>query len=107
MNELHTQVCFDALSVLNNVQYVESGMILISNVIFLKFFCTSLGLSKKYIYVRLFVQILSQLINIFDNLFHIHWFTVCNLCGASHFTGNCPEIKQGTYVSIMPFFGIK
>lgn len=49
MNELHTQVCFDALSVLNNVQYVESGMILISNVIFLKFFCTSLGLSKKYI----------------------------------------------------------
>uniref|UniRef100_A0A336LT79 CSON015423 protein n=1 Tax=Culicoides sonorensis TaxID=179676 RepID=A0A336LT79_CULSO len=51
MNELHTQVCFDALSVLNNVQYVES---------------------------------------------------VCNLCGASHFTGNCPEIKQGTYVPDTP-----
>lgn len=106
MNELHTQVCFDALSVLNNVQYVESGMILISNVIFLKF--SPLGVIKKYIYVYDYLfKFYPNSQVIFGNLFHIHWFTVCNLCGASHFTGNCPEIKQGTYVSIMPFFGIK
>ncbi|XP_063708924.1 PR domain zinc finger protein 15-like [Culicoides brevitarsis] len=51
MSELHSQVCFDALSILNNVQVVE---------------------------------------------------TVCNLCGASHFTGNCPILRQGTYVADTP-----
>lgn len=27
------------------------------------------------------------------------FLAVCNVCGNSHYTGNCPEMRQGTYVS--------